>query len=106
VADATPADPRKETLRTVRQAPPPPLRGGSRRPFGESSQGVSEPWRKSLGKGRSGSASTDPNGDALRYSWDLNGDRTYGDATGVMQTRTFTSPGEFRVGVRVDRPGR
>ena len=51
------------------------------------------------------SASTDPNGDALRYSWDLNGDKTYGDATGATQTRTFTSPGTFRVGVRVTDPG-
>ncbi|MGZ4147798.1 MAG: PKD domain-containing protein [Actinomycetota bacterium] len=51
------------------------------------------------------SGSTDPNGDALRYSWDLNGDKTYGDATGAIQTRTFTSPGTFRVGVRVSDPG-
>jgi PKD repeat protein len=51
------------------------------------------------------SASTDPNGDALRYSWDLNGDKTYGDATGAIQKRTFTSPGTFRVGVRVTDPG-
>jgi PKD repeat protein len=51
------------------------------------------------------SASTDPNGDPLRYSWDLNGDRRYGDATGAVQTRTFTSPGTFRVGVRVSDPG-
>ena len=51
------------------------------------------------------STSTDPNGDALRYSWDLNGDKTYGDATGATQTRTFTSPGTFRVGVRVTDPG-
>jgi PKD repeat protein len=51
------------------------------------------------------SASTDPNGDALSYSWDLNGDRTYGDATGAIQTRTFTSPGTFRIGVRATDPG-
>ena len=47
----------------------------------------------------------DPNGDALSYSWDLNGDKTYGDATGAIQTRTFASPGTFRVGVRVTDPG-
>jgi PKD repeat protein len=51
------------------------------------------------------SASTDPNGDALRYSWDLNGDKKYGDATGAIQTRTFALPGTFRVGVRVTDPG-
>jgi PKD repeat protein len=50
------------------------------------------------------SASKDPNGDVLKYSWDLNGDKTYGDATGAAQTRTFTSPGTFRVGVRVTDP--
>jgi PKD repeat protein len=53
----------------------------------------------------SASASTDPNGDVLKYSWDLNGDKTYGDATGATQTRTFASPGTFRVGVRVTDPG-
>ncbi len=52
----------------------------------------------------SASGSRDPNGDPLTYSWDLNGDKTYGDATGVAQTRTFTSPGTYRVGVRVSDP--
>ena len=51
------------------------------------------------------SASTDPNGDPLRYSWDLNGDKRYGDATGAVQTRTFAAPGTFRVGVRVTDTG-
>jgi flavin-binding protein dodecin len=50
------------------------------------------------------SGSTDPNSDPLKYSWDLNGDKRYGDATGAIQTRTFTSPGTFRVGVRVADP--
>jgi PKD repeat protein len=50
------------------------------------------------------SASTDPNGDPLKYSWDLNGDKKYGDATGAIQTRTFGSAGTFRVGVRVTDP--
>jgi PKD repeat protein len=47
------------------------------------------------------STSTDPNRDALSYSWDLNGDQTYGDATGPVQTRAFAAPGTRRVGVRV-----
>ena len=51
------------------------------------------------------SGSTDPNGDPLKYSWDLNGDKRYGDATGAIQTRTFASAGTFRVGVRVTDPG-
>src|SRR5690349_19472985 len=32
----------------------------------------------------SASGSTDPNGDPLKYSWDLNGDKKYGDATGAV----------------------
>jgi PKD repeat protein len=52
----------------------------------------------------SASGSRDPNGDPLTYSWDLNGDRTYGDATGVAQTRTFTSPGTYRSRGEGDRP--
>jgi PKD repeat protein len=47
------------------------------------------------------SASTDPNRDPLSYSWDLNGDQRYGDATGPIQTRAFAAPGTHRVGVRV-----
>jgi PKD repeat protein len=50
------------------------------------------------------SASTDPNTDPLKYSWDLNGDKRYGDATGAIQTRTFASAGTFRIGVRVIDP--
>jgi PKD repeat protein len=45
--------------------------------------------------------STDPNGDPLTYSWDLNGDKTYGDATGPIQTRAYATPGAHRVGVMV-----
>jgi hypothetical protein len=50
------------------------------------------------------SASTDPNTDHIKYSWDLNGDKRYGDATGAIQTRTFASAGTFRIGVRVTDP--
>jgi PKD repeat protein len=50
------------------------------------------------------SGSTDPNTDPLKYSWDLNGDKKYGDATGAIQTRSFPSAGTFRVGVRVSDP--
>ena len=35
------------------------------------------------------SASTDPDGDPLTYSWDVNGDGVYGDATGVNPTLTW-----------------
>ncbi len=53
----------------------------------------------------SGSSDPDP-GDVLTYSWDLNGDNTFGDATGVRASTTFTSPGPKTVRVRVtDRAG-
>lgn len=45
--------------------------------------------------------STDPNHDALSYSWDLDGDMTYGDASGATQTKTYTGAGTYRVGVVV-----
>jgi hypothetical protein len=46
-----------------------------------------------IGEGQSlaldGSGSSDPNGDALSYSWDLNGDGVYGDATGSNPVLTW-----------------
>src|SRR5207245_9925455 len=36
------------------------------------------------------SSSTDPDGDPLSYSWDVNGDGIYGDATGVSPTLTWS----------------
>jgi glucose/arabinose dehydrogenase len=37
----------------------------------------------------SGSTSTDADGQPLTYSWDLNGDSVYGDATGVTATQSY-----------------
>jgi hypothetical protein len=46
--------------------------------------------------------SSDPNpGDRLSYSWDLNGDGVYGDATGVTATRSYTVFQSVDVGLRV-----
>jgi glucose/arabinose dehydrogenase len=45
--------------------------------------------------------STDPDGDALRYSWDLNGDGTYGDSTASRPSFTYTKAGVYRVGLKV-----
>ncbi len=41
----------------------------------------------------SGSSDADA-GDTLSYSWDLNGDGTYGDATGVTASKTYTTRGK------------
>jgi Ca2+-binding RTX toxin-like protein len=61
-----------------------------------------------------GSSSTDVDqGDTLTYSWDLNGDGVFGDATGVSPTVTWNQllnlsppinngPATFNVAVRVD----
>jgi PKD repeat protein len=45
--------------------------------------------------------STDPNQDALSYSWDLNGDGQFGDATGPQQTVSYGARGRYRVAVQV-----
>jgi hypothetical protein len=49
-----------------------------------------------------GSESSDPEGDPIvSYSWDLNGDGIYGDATGVNPTMTLTSPGSVTIALEV-----
>lgn len=49
----------------------------------------------------SGSGSSDPDGDTITYSWDLNGDGTYGDATGPTASYTYTTPGIYSVTLQV-----
>ena len=48
-----------------------------------------------------GSASTDPEGNPLTYSWDLNGDGIFGDSTSAQTTYTFSPSGAFTVSLRV-----
>ena len=59
----------------------------------------------------SAAQSSDPDNDSLTYSWDINGDGTFGDATGVSPTLTRAQlstlginngPSSFQVRVRVD----
>jgi glucose/arabinose dehydrogenase/PKD repeat protein len=53
----------------------------------------------------SGTGSTDPDGDALTYAWDLDGDGAYDDSTAAAPSFTYTSPGSVPVGLRVRDPG-
>jgi glucose/arabinose dehydrogenase len=53
----------------------------------------------------SAAGSTDPNGLALSYQWDLNGDGQYDDATGPSASRTYGAPVNVTVGVRVENTG-
>jgi len=48
-----------------------------------------------------GSGSSDPEGGPLTYSWDLNGDGTFGDSTAVSPTYTYTNPGTYSARLRV-----
>ena len=42
-----------------------------------------------------GTGSSDPEGRPLTYSWDLNGDGTFGDATGATASYTYTTAGVY-----------
>lgn len=45
--------------------------------------------------------SVDPDGDTLTYDWDLDGDGSFGDASGDTASFFYSPPGTYRVAVRV-----
>ena len=47
-----------------------------------------------------GTGSFDPEGKPLSYSWDLNGDGTFGDATGPTASYTYTTAGVYHPSLR------
>jgi PKD repeat protein len=49
----------------------------------------------------SASGSTDPDGTALTYAWDLDDDGAFDDATGVTATRSYSGVGPHKVTVQV-----
>ena len=51
-----------------------------------------------------GSASSDADGDALTYAWDLDGDGAFDDATNATATYTYTQPGTYTATLRVTDP--
>ena len=48
-----------------------------------------------------GTGSSDPEGRPLSYTWDLNGDGTFGDATGATATYTYSIAGAYTASLRV-----
>ncbi|HEU4893462.1 MAG TPA: PQQ-dependent sugar dehydrogenase, partial [Vicinamibacterales bacterium] len=52
-----------------------------------------------------GSASFDPDGTPLSYTWDLNGDGTFGDATIAQPSYTYGVAGTYRATLRVTDGG-
>jgi PKD repeat protein len=52
-----------------------------------------------------GTGSTDPEGGALTYSWDLDGNGTFGDATGSTASYTYTADGTYTPSLRVTDSG-
>src|SRR5207244_948974 len=48
-----------------------------------------------------GSGSSDPDGNPITYSWDLNGDGVYGDSTAVSPTFTYNTAGTYVVHLKV-----
>jgi glucose/arabinose dehydrogenase/PKD repeat protein len=47
------------------------------------------------------SASSDPDGDTFTYEWDLDDDGAYDDSTSAQPTFTYTTAGNYQVGLRV-----
>ena len=54
-----------------------------------------------LAVGLSAAGSSDPDGTALSYAWDLDDDGAFDDATGETTSRTFSEVGPHRVAVQV-----
>lgn len=48
-------------------------------------------------------SSFDPDNTALTYTWDLNGDGTYGDSTAANPTYTYNTPGDYVVRLKVTK---
>ncbi len=51
-----------------------------------------------------GTGSSDPDGDALTYAWDLDGDGAFDDASGATTTRIYGSDGNVSVRLQVTDP--
>jgi PKD repeat protein len=54
-----------------------------------------------LGVAFDGTGSSDPDGDALTYAWDLDGDGAFDDSTAAKPTFTYATAGSYKVQLRV-----
>lgn len=52
----------------------------------------------------SGAASSDPDGDALTFAWDLDGDGAFDDGAAATASFTYTQPGSYIATLRVTDP--
>jgi glucose/arabinose dehydrogenase len=52
-----------------------------------------------------GTGSTDPDGDALTYAWDLDGDGAFDDSTASKPSFTYATGGTYTVRLQVSDPG-
>jgi glucose/arabinose dehydrogenase/PKD repeat protein len=52
-----------------------------------------------------GSTSSDPDGTAITYAWDLDGDGAFDDSTAVAPSFTYTATGTYTARLRVRDPG-
>ena len=52
-----------------------------------------------------GRTSSDPDGDALTYAWDLDGDGAYDDSTSATPSFTYSTAGTYTVRLRVTDAG-
>jgi glucose/arabinose dehydrogenase len=52
-----------------------------------------------------GTGSSDPDGDALSYAWDLDADGAYDDSTATRPTWTYTADGSYAAKLQVTDPG-
>jgi PKD domain len=52
------------------------------------------------------SATTDADNDVVALKWDLNGDGTFGEATGEVAKAVYLTPGDYTVGLQATDSGR
>ena len=79
-----------------------PASGGGNNPPTAVASGAPTSGNAPLAVSFDGSGSSDPDaGDTISYSWDLNGDGTFGDSTVAKPSFTYTSAGTYNAVLKV-----